>query len=284
MYESFYKFSERPFSLLPDPAFLYLSKKHRTALTLLEYGLNTQAGFTVITGEIGCGKTILVRQVLNELAKNLTVGLISNTHASFGEFMQWVLMSFGVDYRAKTKIELHETFVNFIIGEYAKNKRTVLVIDEAQNMSPAALEELRMLSNINADKDQVLQMVLVGQPELRMTLQQPGLEQFAQRILVHYHLDALDAEETSLYIQHRLKTAGGDPDLFDELARVAIWYHARGIPRLINTLCDIALVYAYADERKNIDARIIYDVVKDQKAGGLKYQKNMLDTEVFLAR
>jgi type II secretory pathway predicted ATPase ExeA len=269
MYESFYGFRERPFSLLPDPSFLYLGHKHRVALTMLQYGLMSNAGFTVVTGEIGSGKTTLLRQILNEISRDLTVGMITNTHPSFGELLQWVLMAYGLEYRGREKVELYESFVNFVIGQYAKGKRVVLIIDEAQNLSLDTLEELRMLSNINADKNQVLQLVLVGQPELRTMLQMPQLKQFAQRVSVSHHLDALSSEETYQYVRHRVAVAGGDPEIFGEKACSLLWFHSRGVPRMINTLCDMALVYGYASEQKTIDADLIKEVVRDRRKGGL---------------
>lgn len=269
MYESFYGFREKPFSLLPDAGFLYLSAKHRMALTLLEYGLMNQAGFTVISGDIGTGKTTLIRQVLNNIDPQITVGLISNTHRTFGDLMQWIALAFALPHQGKDKVQLYHDFMEFIIGEYAKGRRTVLIVDEAQNMSAETLEELRMLSNVNADKDQVLQIILVGQRELRDTLRRPDLVQFAQRVGVDYHLDPLTADETSDYIQHRCKVAGGKPDLFSDQARQAIYEYAGGVPRLINLLCDTALVYGYAEQRERIDAKLVADVARDKQAGGL---------------
>lgn len=269
MYESFYNFREKPFSLLPDPAFLFLSEKHRLALTMLQYGIVNQAGFTVVTGEIGSGKTTLIRQVLSEVGDDISVGLVSNTHRNFGELMQWVLLAFGLEYRDKKKIELYQTLADFIVKEYSQDRRTVLIIDEAQNLSPEALEELRMMSNINADKDQVLQLILVGQPGLRETLRLPELQQFAQRVAVDYSLRPLNLEETWNYIRHRLKLAGGDAGLFETKACAAVYYYTGGIPRLVNVLCDTALVYGFAEQKRRIDAAIICDVVRDKSRGGI---------------
>lgn len=269
MYESFYNFREKPFSLLPDPAFLFLSEKHRLALTMLQYGIVNQAGFTVVTGEIGSGKTTLIRQVLSEVGDDISVGLVSNTHRNFGELMQWVLLAFGLEYRDKKKIELYQTLADFIVKEYSQARRTVLIIDEAQNLSPEALEELRMMSNINADKDQVLQLILVGQPGLRETLRLPELQQFAQRVAVDYSLRPLNLEETWNYIRHRLKLAGGDAGLFETKACAAVYYYTGGIPRLVNVLCDTALVYGFAEQKRRIDAAIICDVVRDKSRGGI---------------
>jgi general secretion pathway protein A len=270
MYEIFYGFREKPFSIIPDPGFLYLSKQHRMALDLLEYGMMNQAGFNVVTGEIGTGKTTLIRHLLGQMDRGVTVGLISNTHQSFGELLQWILFAFKLDYRGKGKVELFHTFVEFLISEYAQGRRTVLIVDEAQNMAPETLEELRMLSNVNADKDQVLQVILVGQAGLRDLLQRPDLEQFAQRIAVDYHLDPLDQDETARYIRHRLDVAGGtDPQLFDDAACVAVYEHTGGVPRLINLLCDTALVYGFAEQRKQIDGPLVHEVAADKARGGI---------------
>ena len=270
MYESFYGFREKPFSIIPDPGFLYFSPKHRMAFDLLEYGLMNQAGFNVITGEIGTGKTTLIRHLLGQMGPDVTVGLISNTHQSFGELLQWILFAFKQDYRGKEKVEMFHAFLDFLLQQYGQNKRTVLIVDEAQNMSAETLEELRMLSNVNADKDQVLQVILVGQAGLRDTLRRPDLEQFAQRIAVDYHLEALNQEETRTYVRHRVTTAGGvDPELFDTLACDAVYQHSQGVPRLINLLCDTALVYGFAEQKAKIDAQIVHDVAADKQKGGI---------------
>lgn len=269
MYEKFYGLREKPFSLLPDPTFLYPSEKHSMALVLLEYGLSNQTSFSVITGGIGTGKTTLIRQLLSQLDRDVTVGLISNTHRSFGELLQWVLLAFNLEYAGKDKVEMYQRLVDFLIGEYAKNRRTVLIIDEAQNMAPETLEELRMLSNINADKDQVLQIILVGQAGLRDTLRRPDLEQFAQRIAVDYSLEPLNLDETRGYIRHRLQVAGGDPDLFDAAASEAVYRHSGGTPRLINQICDTALVFGYAEQVAQIHAPLVNDVVQEKLKGGI---------------
>lgn len=270
MYESFYGFREKPFSIIPDPGFLYFSPKHRMAFDLLEYGLMNQAGFNVITGEIGTGKTTLIRYLLGQMGRDVTVGLISNTHQSFGELLQWILFAFNQDYRGMEKVEMFHAFLDFLLQQYGQNKRTVLIVDEAQNMAAETLEELRMLSNINADKDQVLQVILVGQAGLRDTLRRPDLEQFAQRIAVDYHLEPLNQEETHTYIRHRVTTAGGmDPGLFEPAACDAIYQHSQGVPRIINLLCDTALVYGFAEQKKKIDAQLVHDVAADKKKGGI---------------
>lgn len=269
MYEAFYGFREKPFSLIPDPEFLYLSKNHQLALNLLEYGLTEQTGFVVITGEVGSGKTTLVRQLLNSVSDEVVIGLITNTHQSFGELLQWIALAFDLDCRDKDKVQLYQDFVNFLIEQYASSRRTVVIIDEAQNLSLSALEELRMLSNINADKDYLLQLILVGQPELLRKLKRPQLRQFVQRVGVDYHLGPLTLEDTVGYIRHRIDVGGGDPNLFDEFACAAVHHYTEGVPRLTNILCDLALVYGYAEEKRQIDMDIVIEVASSRLKTGL---------------
>jgi type II secretory pathway predicted ATPase ExeA len=269
MYEVFYGLKEKPFSLLPDPAYLFLSEKHQTALTLLEYSLVNQAGFCVISGVAGAGKTTLIRHLLSQFGDDVSVGLVTGTHPSFGELLRWILMAFELDDSSDSLPRLYQVFMNFLIEQYARNRNTVLIVDEAQNLSVDILEELRMLSNINADKDQVLQIILVGQPGLRDTLRRPNLEQFAQRIAVDYHIDPLSAEETYHYIGHRLGIAGGDPALFEKAATQSIYDYSGGVPRAINLLCEDALVCAHAEGAPHISARQVNTVVRERQALGL---------------
>jgi len=269
MYESFYGLTEKPFTLLPDPDYLYLSPKHQRALTLLEYGMMNQAGFSVICGDTGAGKTTLIRRLLSELGDDTKVGLITNTHQSFGELLNWVLMAFGLDGDGKSKAQMHQMFIDFLIEQYSQNKHTVLIVDEAQNMSADTLEELRMLSNINADKDQVLQVILAGQPALRETLRKPELMQFAQRIAVDYYLESLSVEETKSYIHHRLSVAGSDNAIFTDAACEAVYKYSRGTPRLINLLCDTALVYGFAEQTEIINEQLVHDVVREQHSNSI---------------
>lgn len=264
MYESFYGLKEKPFTLLPDPDYLFLSPKHQRALTLLEYGMMNQAGFSVICGDTGAGKTTLIRRLLSELGEDTKVGLITNTHQSFGDLLNWVLMAFGLDGEGKNKAQMHQMFITFLIEQYAQNKHMVLIVDEAQNMNADTLEELRMLSNINADKDQVLQVILAGQPALRETLRKPELMQFAQRIAVDYYLESLSMEETKGYIHHRLGVAGAKEAVFTEEACEAIYKYSKGTPRLINLLCDTALVYGFAEQSSMISEQLVHDVVREQ--------------------
>jgi len=267
MYETFYGFKERPFTLTPDPEYLFMSRQHETALTMLEYGLTLHGGITVITGDVGSGKTTLIRRAMQMLDPQFTVGMITNTHRNIGELLKWILFAFDLDYSSTDKAELYHIFVDFVVRQYQANRRTLLIIDEAQNMDVETLEELRMLTNVNSDKDQILQLLLVGQPELGDKLRRPELRQFVQRISSDYHLSPLDFRDTRSYIRHRLKVAGGEVAVFDDLACGAVHYQTRGVPRLINSLCDAALVYGFAEERKKIDIDTIFDVVADRKRG-----------------
>ena len=268
MYESYYGLDEKPFSLLPDPAFLFMAKKHSMALSMLEYAVVNECPISVITGEIGSGKTTLIRYLLNRFDESVSVGLINNTHKSFGNLLQWVSLAYELPYQDKQEVTLYQQFVDFLIGEYAASRRTVLIVDEAQNMDADTLEELRVLSNVNADKHNVLQLVLVGQPELRRTLRRPELEQFVQRVGVAYHLGRLAAEETSQYIGHRIETAGGDPEIFTPVAKRFIHHRSRGIPRIINSLCDMALVYGFAEQIPIIDIELVHEMINDKMKGG----------------
>lgn len=264
MYEAFYGFKEKPFSMLPDPGFLYLSKKHQAALTLLEYGLLNNVGFCVISGEAGAGKTTILRALLERVDDSVTVGLITNTHQSFGGLLDWVLSAFDLHRPNLTHVEMHQVFMEFLIDEYAKNRTVLLIVDEAQNMKADALEELRMLSNVNSEKDQLMQVVLAGQPALKETLRSPELMQFAQRIAVDYHLDPLSVEETCGYIQHRLVVAGAQQDVFTPAACERIHAYSGGTPRLINLLCETVMVYGFADQQQLIDVDLVDEMVLER--------------------
>ena len=250
--------------MLPDPGFLYLSKKHQAALTLLEYGLLNHVGFCVISGEAGAGKTTILRALLERVEDDVTVGLITNTHQSFGGLLDWVLSSFDLHKPNLTHVEMHQIFMEYLIEEYANGRTVLLIVDEAQNMKPDALEELRMLSNVNSEKDQLMQVVLSGQPALKETLRLPDLMQFAQRIAVDYHLDSLNLEETCGYIQHRLITAGAQKDVFTPAACERIHNYSGGTPRLINLLCETVLVYGFADQQELIDVDLVDEMVLER--------------------
>ena len=269
MYESFYGFSKKPFTLVSDPAFLYMGKTHSTAFAMLEYGVMSQAGFTVITGEVGSGKTTLVHHLMNNLSGEVKVGLIANTRRNMGELLPWVLHAFNLEYREANPVALYDIFSGFLKEQYEKKQRTVLVLDEAQNLGAEVLEELRMLSNLNASDEQFLQIILVGQPELRSILSQPDMMQFSQRVAADYHIAALSPRDTVAYIKHRLIQAGATQDVFTPHAYLLIHAASRGVPRLINILCDTALSYAYGDEIGMVDEEYLKDVLRERSEGGL---------------
>lgn len=273
MYKQHFGLKDKPFNLIPDPDYLYMSSKHSVGLSLLEYGLmETAAGLTVITGEVGAGKTTLIRKLMRRIDfTELTVGVINNTSSLDEGLISWVASAFNLEHEGKDSIAMFRDFQAFLIAEYAKGRRSVLIVDEAQNLSDKALEELRMLTNINADRDQLLQIVLVGQPELLDVLSAPEMAQIAQRVSVEFHLEPLDLEEVKKYIQYRLQVAGGDENLFEDEAIKAIYYFSGGVPRLVNTLCDYALVHAYATDKKTIDLEIAMQVRKGRKIGGINH-------------
>ena len=270
MYESYFGLREKPFSLVPDPRFLYASRTHKLAFTRLRYGLTDQAGFVVLTGEVGTGKTTLLRHLIDEADGETVIGLVTNTHHSFGELMKWILRTFDIEFRGTDPIERYDLLVDFLLGVHNDGRRAILIVDEAQNLDEEALEQLRMLSNMTSGAEQLLRLVLVGQPELRTRLRQPHLRQFVQRISVDHDLQPLDSTETTAYIRHRLEVAGGDPALIDDEACAAIHYFARGLPRLVNALADLAFVHAFAMDAKGVVFDTVVGVVEDrQQSEGL---------------
>jgi type II secretory pathway predicted ATPase ExeA len=267
MYERHFGLTAKPFAMTPDPEFLYPSRQHAMAMTMLEYGLESQAAFCMLTGDIGSGKTTLIRKLLRQLGEQVVVGLISNTHTRFSSIHRWALSSLGVKVVDESAIAAYEALVDALIGEYGRGRRTLLILDEAQNLSAEVLEELRLLSNINSEKDLVVQILLVGQPELRTTLSRPDLRQFAQCVSVDYQLHPLDRAETHAYILHRLKVAGRTAPLFTAEAIEFVFARTHGVPRLVNLLCDYALVYAYAEQRKVIELDLVAQIVRDRRSG-----------------
>jgi len=268
MYERFFGFKSHPFALTPDPAFLFRSRQHSMALTLLEYGLESRAPFALLTGAIGTGKTTLVRHLIRTIGPHLSVGLISNTHTGFKSIHPWAVSAFDIVPAEDCDTAQYDALENCFIDLYRRGRRALLVVDEAQNLSVGLLEELRLLSNVNSDGDLVLQILLVGQPELRETLRRPELRQFAQRISADFHLTALSNVETAAYVGHRVSAAGGRGDLFTADAIALIHARSGGVPRLINQLADMALVYGYAVKQATIDAGVVDEVLRDRDEVG----------------
>ncbi len=269
MYERFYNLTLKPFTLVPNPDFLYRGETHRLALTTLEYGILNQAGFVVLTGEPGMGKTTLIQQILAEHRNHFTTGLITNTHAEMGTLLPWILLAFGQNEKNLDELEGFHALQQFLDKEAAAKRRVLLIIDEAQNLGANLLEELRLLSNLNKDKAPILQIILSGQPDLRQLLQRKDLTQFAQRVMVDYSLEPFKEEDTIGYIVHRLRVAGREDPIFTYHATRMIHRLTGGIPRLINQLCDTALTYGFAEETPFLSTKIVAQAAKDRSKGGI---------------
>lgn len=268
MYEAFYGLREKPFSILPDPDLIYWCQNHRLAFAMLEFGVMNSAGFTVITGEIGCGKTTLVRYLLRKLDNHVTACVISNTPRSQDGLLPWLLMSLNQPFEGSYPA-LFKQFQRFLYDQFSRGRRTILIVDEAQNLGIEALEELRMLSNVNTDKQQFLQIILVGQPQLKDLLRAPELLQFAQRVSSDFHLRPLNADEVGKYVDFRLRAVESQSDLFTDEACKIIADTSQGIPRTINILCDTALVYGFAAGAKMITAEIVEKVIQNKAQFGV---------------
>lgn len=273
MYEKFYGFSERPFQITPNPAFLYRSSKHDTALTYLEYGLTENVGFILLTGEVGSGKTTLVQYITRRLESDIEAAVIFNTNVSAEELLALILDEFEIPRPPGGKADMLMALNQFLVDRYSHRKRVLLVIDEGQNLSDQALEEVRMLSNLQSDDQSLLQIMLVGQPELVARLKQPSMRQFSQRIAASYHLTGLDREETEKYIAHRLRKAGARAALFTPAAVDIIYKLSGGIPRAINLVCQAALVYGFAENAEKIGQDTILQISKDNLCVGVEAAK-----------
>ena len=278
MYEDFYKLSGTPFSLTPDANCFYMSTQHARALATLNYALISNAAVTVITGEVGTGKTTLVRRVLSNLDKKLNAGLLNNTHPNMGKLLPWILAAFKVDPGELNEIQQYHAFVKYLTNECEAGRRTVLVVDEAQNLTVEALEEVRLLSNLNLGEESILQVVLVGQPELNELLSHEQLRQFGQRIAVDYAISEFDFSQADEYITYRLDKVGGSPSIFDFVARAVVYYHSLGIPRIINNICHLSMAYGYADSKSTIGVDIVRQVIASKKVG-MAYTNTRLRSE-----
>ncbi len=273
-YLGYYGLKERPFTLVPDPDFLFWSPQHKRAYSVLEFGVMSRAPITLLTGEIGSGKTTLLQNLLARIEDEITVGLVSNAQGNRGELLQWVLNALDVPIDSEaTYVQNFQKLQDFLIAEYAAGRRVILVFDEAQNISQEGLEELRMLTNINANKDELVQLILVGQPELRDIVRHPAMSQLAQRVSASFHLNRMNREITQGYISHRLRTAGGAGDEFTPAASLLVHDVTGGVPRLVNQLCDFALLYGWSEESgKTVSCKMVQSVIDD---GVFFCQQNM---------
>jgi putative secretion ATPase (PEP-CTERM system associated) len=264
MYESFFGLKSKPFDLLPNPEFLFPSKSHKRALTYLDYGIRERAGFILLTGEIGSGKTTIVRDLIKKRHERVVLSKIFNTQVDFDQLIAMVNDDFNLPVQGKDRIVLLRDLNEFLIEQYSLGNRPTLIIDEAQNLTPSLLEEIRMLSNLETDDAKLLQIILVGQPELRKTLALPSLLQLRQRISIYCHIQPLSRLEVEEYILHRLQVAGNREAVrFSGQAVDIIYTYSRGIPRLINIICDFIMLSAFAEETREIDEEMVRDIIGD---------------------
>jgi general secretion pathway protein A len=268
MYEDFYGLKERPFTLLPDPDFLYLSPQHKLARAYLEYGIKERVGFVVLTGEVGTGKTTLIKSLLRTREGNQRLGVLYQTAVGAEDLLELLLREFEVRGNFRNRSARLAAFNQFLLNAFGRGEHVVLLVDEAQNLGAPALEELRLLSNLQTEKEPLLQVILVGQPGLRRRLQHPALRQLAQRVAVHYHLRPLDLQESKEYVRFRLARAGGS-GIFTESALEKLYEYAQGVPRRINAWCDLALVAGFAESRHELDGDFI-DTVFQAQGGSLE--------------
>jgi general secretion pathway protein A len=264
MYNKFYGFTESPFNLTPNSRFFFASHKHTEALDSLIYAIDQRKGFVVITGEIGSGKTTVCRTLLNKLDRHTQIALVTNTHLSGKDLLMTILEEFEIDFIPGSKSKLLSQLNAYLIDQLERNNNVVLIIDEAQNLKPSVLEEIRMLSNLETETEKLIQIILLGQPELKQKLALHSLEQLRQRVSVYFHLSPLDEADTKQYIRYRTKVASeSDREYFTEDALSAVYQFSKGVPRLVNQLCDNALLTGYVEEVHMIDERIIRDVIHD---------------------
>ncbi len=273
MYERYYNIKEKPFNVTSDPGFLFLSRKHKEALSHLIYGIEERKGFLEITGEIGTGKTTLCRALLNKLDGNTRTAFILNPDLSQLQLLMMIMEDFGLQVENKSKMHIFNQLNKFLLDQLSCGNNVVLIIDEAQNLKPSLLEQIRLLSNLETEKEKLFQIVLVGQPELRKRLNSPQLRQLRQRIGVRYHILPLDRDEVKKYIEHRLAIAGSKGNIvFEKRAIDLIYGYSNGIPRLINILCDKALLLGFVLEVKGITPDIIMKSIKEIE--GVPYEHN----------
>lgn len=263
MYLQHFEINDYPFRLTPDTDYLYMSPAHSRAKAYMDYAIFNRVGLVVITGEIGSGKTTLIKKILSELdEKKILVAKIFQTQLDDIQILQFILLEFGINPFNKKKVELLDLINKYLVERHKEGKQTLLIIDDAQNLTIRALKELVLLSGIETQKEKMLHIILVGQPELNVALETPDMEHLLQRVSLRYHVRPLTKNETFDYIKFRLKVAGGDSrKIFESDVMSSIYECSRGIPRLINTLCDNSMTIAYADDKKRIDKKLFDDVL-----------------------
>lgn len=264
MYEAFFNLKKKPFDLVPNPDFLFQSRSHRRAIIHLDYGIHERVGFILLTGEVGSGKTTIIRDLIKKQQDRVILSKIFNTCVTFEQFLTMVNDDFGLPVREKDRTSLLRDLNDFLIEQYSLGNKPTLIIDEAQNLTIELLEDIRMLSNLEADDAKLLQIIMVGQPELRKTLASPALLQLRQRISINCHLFPLSCVEVEEYILHRLEVAGNRHAVtFSPESVEIIHRYSRGIPRLVNIICDFLMLSAFAEEATKIDEDMVRDVIGD---------------------
>lgn len=264
MYEEFFHLKAKPFELVPNPTFLYMSNTHKKAMHYLYYGIKEKAGFILLTGEVGSGKTTLISDLIKRVDPTVTLARVFNTKVNSDQLLAMINDDFGLDVKEKDKILLLKDLNDFLIEQHIKGHNAVLIIDEAQNLKPDLLEDIRMLSNLETDTAKLLQIVLVGQPELRDILSKPEMRQLRQRISISCRILPLNRKETEEYIFHRLEIAGNrEAVVFADGCMDIIYGQCKGIPRLVNIICDFILVTAFIEEQTMIDTAMLRDIVAD---------------------
>jgi len=265
MYKKFFGLKENPFNVNPDPRYLYLTPNTQEALACLTYGIETRKGFILLTGEVGTGKTTLINKLLEWLHKErVFTAFVFNPRLSVSQFLDFMMADFGIPCESNQKGQMLLKLNQWLLDRYQAGERAVLVVDEAQNLSPQMLEEIRLLTNLETSTEKLLQIVLAGQPELEQKLNQPQLRQLRQRITLRAKTHQLTLEETQGYIQERMRIAGAEnPDIFSQEAVAAVHRYARGIPRVTNLLCEHALVSSFVDQKNPVPAEIVEEVARD---------------------
>lgn len=274
MYESFYGLKENPFNVTPNPDYIFLGENHKEALAQLLYGVREKKGFIVITGEVGTGKTTLIHYLLEKLNGNnhTKTAFLFNPKLTVNDFIQYILRDLGVRVQGQTKGEYLQHLHRYLLNAYRKDERVVLIVDEAQGLKPELLEEIRLLSNLETSRSKLIQIVLVGQPELDKTLSQPEYRQLRQRINLRFQIPPLNEKETKDYIEKRLRIAGAKGPIFTDKAIKEIYHRSGGIPRLINIICDNALLNGFALDQKLVDENSILEVSHDLKLNTKPHQ------------
>jgi general secretion pathway protein A len=274
MYENFYGFREKPFEITPDPKYLYISESHKEALAHLTYAVREKKGFTVVTGEVGTGKTTLVQTLLSKLDGSTKTAYLFNPILGSTDFLHYICQDLGLKGQKRSKGQYLTQLHNFLLACYSRNENVVLIVDEAHKLDPKLLEEVRLLTNLETSKSKLLQVILMGQPELNEILEDPQFRQLKQRVSLRYHLQPLNKEDTKKYIKKRLRIAGTfDLNLFTPKALDKIYKYSKGTPRVINIICDNALLMGYATDQKVIGSKIIQEVIKNRDGFNLQKRR-----------